>query len=43
MCRMLNEIADGVLLVRRGNFMKQIARYPQTYFLETVENVPDAK
>lgn len=43
MCRMLNEIADGVLLVRRGNFMTQIARYPHTCFLETVENVPDAK
>lgn len=27
MCRMLNEIDDGVLLVRRGNFMTQTIRY----------------
>ena len=37
------KVDDGVLLVRRGNFMTQIARYPHTCFLETVENVPDAK
>ena len=43
MYQMLNEVDDGVLLVRRGDFMTQIAHYPHTCFLETVENVPDAK
>lgn len=43
MYRMLNEFYDGVLHVRRVKFMTQIARYPHTCFLETVENVPDAK
>ena len=26
---MLNEVDDGVLLVRRGGFMTQTVRYPQ--------------
>lgn len=33
MCRMLNEIADGVLLVRLGNFMTQTIRYMRPHSL----------
>lgn len=31
MYQMLNEIDDGVLLVRRGNFMTQTIRYMRPY------------
>ncbi|WP_304275681.1 hypothetical protein [Phascolarctobacterium succinatutens] len=41
---MLNEIDDGVLLVRRGNFMTQTIRYMQyVFFAKDAENVSDAK
>ena len=33
MCQMLNEVDDGVLLVRRGDFMTQTVRYPQSQSL----------
>lgn len=43
MYQMLNEVDDDVLHVRRGGFMTQMVHYLHTCFLETVENVPDAK
>lgn len=44
MCRMLNEIDDGALTVRRGDFITQMVHYLQYIsFAKGAENVSDAK
>ena len=44
MYQMLNEVDDGVLHVRRGDFMTQTMHYTQYIsFAKDAENVSDAK
>lgn len=43
MYQMLNEVDDGVLPIRRGDFMTQMVHYTQYIsFAKDAENVPDA-